>query len=660
MHRSRVRALLLVGLLLAVVAAPVIAVHLSGTAPTSGSVPLEANNGLELTLNGTTNVSFQDAFPDDSTVSLVTESGNLTASSSGPAAVTVHESDISGDWTNVTRINATQHPVTLDPGDKQPVVVGGDVETLNWTTADRTAADDGQVDFIYSGPDGTTSRVTVGGVEPNTQIAAVDASSNEILDIATSDGSGRITFNQLDNSEHSVTLQTSDNGPIFENASPDGPLDTEPTQISVDVSDPDFGSGDSVDVNITLDGSQIHSETITSNTTVTTAIPASGQTGGEHDWTVEATDQYGATNTEAYTYSVPDTMYIRNETNHSELITDPINSTVRFFGDDEIYERQTSDGTVNLTGLPVNQDFAVTVEPTSDYTARTIYIQSIYEQQDVYLLNSTAYATIDARFVLEDPTGQYSSDSVVFIQKPVNVSGTVQWQTIHADQFGVEGVTATLEEGQRYRIKIKNQENTSQVVGPYRADVSETVTVRPGAPTIQLADLESTWSGGAQLDNRTLEYRYSDPTQETEEVTVWIHERNNKSNTLQPNETYVNLGNFSAQTTLSEAESKKEWVVKMDVTRDGEEYTKRYIARNQADLVPSLNDSWRLLIAVMILFISAGAFSLLNSAVGGVVVSIEGAVLWYTGWLAGATSAAAVVIAMFIAIIVHIYKSTGP
>jgi hypothetical protein len=660
MDRSRTRTLILVGLIAAVVAAPVIASHLTGTAPTSGSVTYEANSGSELVLNGTTNVSYTNLFPDDNSVELQTESGNLTMTSSADTSVTVHESDLEGEWTNVTRVNATAGAVTLDPGDKQSAVVGKNLTQLNWTSEANVAAGDGQPDFVYAGPDGTTSRVTISGVTANQQIAALDAQNRTILDIATSDGSGRITFDNLDNSEHTVELATSENGPILENASPVGDLDSPPSQISVDVSDPDFGDGDSVDVTITLDGSQVHTETISSNTTVTTSIPQSGQTGGAHDWSVEAVDSYGATNTEAYTYRVPDTLYIRNETNHSELITGPINSTVRFFGDDEIYERTTSDGTVNLTGLPVNQDFAVQVEPTSDYTSRTVYIQSIYEQQDVYLLNTTAYPTVETRFVLEDPTGQYSAESVLFVQKPVNVSGSVEWQTIHSDQFGVEGVTATLEEGQRYRIKIKNQQNTSQIVGPYRADVSETVTVRPGAPTIELPSSEASWGGNAVLSNRTLEYGYSDPTQETDSVTVYIYERGNKSNTLQPNETYVDLGNFSAQSTLTEAESETSWVVIMDIDRGSETHTKRYIVRNQADLVPGLNSSWRLLIAIMILIVSAGAFSLLNSAVGGVVVSIEGAVLYWTGWLQGATSAAAVVLAMFIAILVHIYKSSGP
>jgi len=148
---------------------------------------------------------------------------------------------------------------------------------------------------------------------------------------------------------------------------------------------------------------------------------------------------------------VPDTLFIRNETNHSQLIDNVGTVDVRFFGDSEVYTRDTDDGTVNMSGLPVGQSFIVTASPPdgTNYTDRTVFVTNIYEQQSVYLLNTSINPTITGRFVLDDPTGQFGSDSVLYIEKPINVSGTVQYQTIHADEFGAEGVTATLQESER-------------------------------------------------------------------------------------------------------------------------------------------------------------------------------------------------------------------
>jgi hypothetical protein len=111
---------------------------------------------------------------------------------------------------------------------------------------------------------------------------------------------------------------------------------------------------------------------------------------------------------------------------------------------------------------------------------------------------------------------------------------------------------------------------------------------------------------------------------------------------------------------LTEEQSEKAWVVTFDIERGSETHSVREEVSKVRDLTGGLSDVWKLVIGVGILFVSAGVFSVLNASVGGVVVAIEAGVLWYTGWLTGATSAAAILLALFIAVIMHIYKSTGP
>ncbi len=453
--------------------------------------------------------------------------------------------------------------------------------------------------------------------------------------------------------------------PAVENSSatPSGgsPLQDKNVDLSINVSDSEFGTVQGDNVSVTFydasDDSSIGTDTLTSNGTAT--VEWTDTVGGTNNWYAIARDDYGGqVQSETFSFSAPGTLYIRNETNTSELVGSPVDTTVRFFGSDKIYSRSSSDGTVNLSGLPVDEDFIVEVDPNSDYHGRTVYIQSLYEQQTVYLLSKNE-ENVESRFTLEDPTGQYDSSTVVFIEKPINQSDSVTYRTIHADKFGTEGVTAELHKGARYRIRIRSATGTTQDIGPYRADVGETVTVRPGSPTIELGNLTEGWGANASIDNTTIEYVYEDPDGLTDSVTVSVHQKGNKSNSLE-SRTYHDLGRLSGTYSLSENQSDETWVVTFDVDRDGETFTVREEVSNKPDLVPGLSNAWRLVVGIGLMLISAGVFSLLNASVGGVVVAIEGGILWWTGWLGGATTGAGIAIAIFVAVMVHIYSSSGP
>jgi hypothetical protein len=263
--------------------------------------------------------------------------------------------------------------------------------------------------------------------------------------------------------------------------------------------------------------------------------------------------------------------------------------------------------------------------------------------------------------VLDDPTGEYSSQSVVYIEKPVNTtSGTTTYQIIIADEFGVEGVTAELQEGRRYRIRVENQAGETQIVGPYRADTSETVNVEPGPPSINLNDYSKGWAADATLNNRTLEYLYSDPEGKTSELTVWIHQRGDTSNQLVTNTTYTNPTNVSASHILSATEKNKTWAVNFLIDRDGEEFTVTTYVSNRPGVLPDLSREWRLIAGIGLLLLLAAAFSVLNAPVGAVIVSLVGGTMWWLGFLDGVTTGVMVVLALFVSALGHIYSSSGP
>jgi len=719
----------------------------------SDGVPYGAPDGMNATIAGDTNVIMETdvLIPDSQTVAMQTEAGNITFQSSGPAWATVHTSNITGTYTNVTEIDASSNDITINPEDKRSITVGKQINRIEFRNA---GIDNGQVDFVYAGSSGE-SKVVVRGLAANTQIGAVDKTHGGLLDVTTTDSNGVATFTNLSNSEHAVSLETSDGGPSLSNLQddgstryenqtisvdvddpdfpddtatvdfyvdgtvretktvssagtvsatigpladgsydyhveaedeygqtdstgtnsftidhhdpvitdiqPSGDLDNEPSQISAQVNDTDFAKdGDSITVDIILDGSTVDTQTISSNSTVTTSMPSDGQLAGSHTIQIDATDEYGQTTSESTNYAVPDTLYVRNETQYSQLVG--ANGEVQFYGENEIYTRTASDGTINLTNLPVNQDFIVEIEPTdSNYTTRTTYIESIYEQQNAFVLNTSVYNTIESRFVLEDPTGQYGSETVLKIKRGINQSGNTNYQTIVADEFGVEGVTAVLQEGQRYELSVVG-ETQSQDVGPYRADTSETVAVEPGQPTIDLQQVEAGYGYGASIkdiensENSTLEYAYSDPQELTDKITVFIHERGNKSNKLQPNETAFNLGVYSGQALLDANESETEWVVDFVIERNGETTLLSDISSNTQDLTLPIDAGWQATIGVAMIILFAGAFSVLNARIGAVILSMVGGVMWYIGWLGGIATGATVAIAILIATISYMYS----
>jgi len=579
-----------------------------------GAVDKQAGRILGVTTTDANGVATFSSLPNsEHTVQLVTSSGGPSLSNSDPNQETVRYENVSLSI-DVSDPDYPTENVTLE------WYVDGTLKETTYATSSGTHSatvtlSDGQYDWH---------------VEATDSYGATDSSATNTF-----------TINHYN--------------PQVSNVQPDGNLNSNPSQISADVSDQDFGNdGDTLTVYFILDGSQIDSQTISTDQTVTTSMPSSGQTGGSHDVRVEVTDDYGQTTTGTSSYTVPNTFFVRNETRHSELVA--ADGEVRIYGTDQVFTRTAPNGKFNMTGLPVNQDFIVEIGPTDEnYTTRTVYIQSIYEQKDGYVLNTTAFSTVQSRFTLDDPTAEYDSNDVLQIRRPINISGTTTFQSVVADEFGVEGLTTTLQNDTRYRLKIIGDDG-SQKVGTYRAKVSETVAVSPGNPTIPLNDTEYGYAYGAVLDNRTLEYQWVDPQDETDQLTVWIHERGNPSNKLQPNETQFNLGNYSGIATLSENESKTEWVVEFVVQRDGESFTVSRIVSNRKDLSLPIDQGWQLVIGISLLILFAGAFSVLNAGIGAILVSLVGGTLWYLGLLGGAATGMTVATAIFIAVISYMYK----
>lgn len=647
-------ALLLVGVAIGVIAAPMIYAQVTTNDYQIGeNATYTAPDGLSIEAGEDITTNRQHPFPNSSTVDFGPEA-EFQADGDAHARV----SGLEDPWLVLEDLDVTSNELRVHPEDQSNVHVQGAATRLE---VSALQLDDGQSDLRVTTSGETT--LTVWDLPADTAILAVDADTGELIEAVETDANGGGTFTVSESRNVEFVSQTE--APTIIDVSPaDGTtLPDYETEISATVEDADFAEswGDTVTVTFydTDDGTEIHSETISSASTVNATW--SGLDMGANSFNVTATDEYGnETSIAARTVTTPNELAIRDEQTLDLIDDASANVTVTLFPDDAdepIVQRTTDDGTVNLSDVPPDQPIIIRADADGYYT-RTVIIQDITDQQTVYLLSENATA-VESRFVLEDITGEYPEESALYISKPITENGSTQYRVVHADRFGVDGVTANLLEDERYRLRIEAPDGTTQDLGPYRAATSETVAVQPGTAEIDLSQDEEGWQSGATLTNQTIYASFEDPQNATGSVTMTVYERGNRTNQLAASETYHDLGSVSTKWTLSANQSEEEWVVVMDVERGGETSTVEHVVgANPEGVIEGLSGHWRALFGVVAIFLFGGIFSVLNRAVGAVMVSLVGGILWWVGWLAGATAGVAVVIYMFVAFTYAIYVAS--
>jgi len=557
-----------------------VAVAATQFVPTSGSISLESNDGTTIRVQNADGIDFNSAFVDDQTINASTENnGQATFSSSGNVTAEVAASDIEGQWTVLTNMNVSNANLTVNPGDKPSFTVGGGATKIEMR--DTIAVDDGKTDFKYSGNQGSPTIVIVDGLPANTPIIAYDANADDGLGTATTDGSGELAIS-LENSAHSVQLRTSNGDPTLANPRPQGDQNSTVDELAVDVDDADFAQGANVTVTFKNEtGVVVGTDTLSSPGTAKTTISEVSE-GGQHNWTAEAQD-FAGTTTETYNYKIPDELRIFEETNPSQLI-DNATVEVRFFSEsDKIFERTTSNGTIKLTDLPVDDRMEVTAQ-ADGYVNRKIVINSIFQQSELYLLNESA-TTDEVLWQLDDLTGNFpAADTQLSIQRPItkdfNGDGdnSTRFRTVEGGEFDASGdFPSTLETGQRYRIVVQNDDGDRRVLGNYDAAGDATEVLEIGQLEFG-GDVESNATMDARLfeddqGNRKIRIKYRDSEELTSQLEINVTNTDNGSSI---HSTTVN-GEFGEyQETISVPQGAPDDVsyqVKVISTRDGSTQT---------------------------------------------------------------------------------------
>jgi len=447
--------------------------------------------------------------------------------------------------------------------------------------------------------------------------------------------------------------------------------DTLNTEVTIE------GGADAVIAhNVTLDDNETDLEVVAgSETTITlTNIPdvdgvQAVDSDGEHvAGDTDTSDNEATLTLDAGSYELrlqdgPSQLEIRDVLTN-ELITtddngDPINVTVEFFGDEgAVQQRTTSDGTVDMQGLPAEQRFAVSVDTGDSYVQRQAIILSILDQQTAYLLPQDAnVTTVEPRFILEDPSNQFDTErSEIVLERPIEVNGETEFVAVAGDRVGINGYDVILERDQRYRVIVTDPESGAQrELGEFTPTQSEEVTL-----TVQDVEFDSVsdvdgldWTA-RYLDNEDsaneVEFIYRDSL-DTTSLTYEIYERGNTSNVLASG---TASGNVTVSETVPPGEENTVWEIHWEATRSGGETLEatRPVSSDNLPVGPSnLPQNWQTIIAMIILVAVAGLFGAANPGVGGIATALTGGVFFMLGWLPDTTGGLMVGVAVMIAVL---------
>ena len=235
--------------------------------------------------------------------------------------------------------------------------------------------------------------------------------------------------------------------------------------------------------------------------------------------------------------TAPGDLEVRNEANPNELIDGNVTLRARLFSGDQVIERQVTDGTVSLDGVPLDEELIVTVkEENADYVYRRILLDSAIENSEIYLLPTTSPSS-EIEFQLRDETGRFDAEETkLFVEKPISRDydgdGTneTRYQPISGDRIGGNGAFPTvLESSERYRLRVENDAGEQRVLGSYTVTGAERTTLPIGEVTFREdvdegAALQANLREAADGASYDPEVRlvYVDPEAKTESIDISI------------------------------------------------------------------------------------------------------------------------------------------
>ena len=343
--------------------------------------------------------------------------------------------------------------------------------------------------------------------------------------------------------------------------------------------------------------------------------------------------------------------------------TDPITLEVEFFGDEgTVEQRTTTTGRIDMTGLPADERFSVSVDAGDKYVQRQVIIEDLLTYQTAYLLPQDASIdTVEPRFLLQDPSNQFDTEqSEIVLERPIDEGNGTRYVPVAGDRVGLNGFDTILERDQRYRVTVTDPDSGSQrQLGEFTPTQSEQVTLT--VADVEFDSVSQTdgleWGASYQTveeGSDSVEFVFRDQF-ETQTIAYEIVERGNDSNVLA---TGTASGNVTVSEPVPAGETDTVWVVRFNATRgNGETLSaSRQVSPGRLPGAPQLGERWQTAIAMISLFVVAGLFGAASPGVGGIAVASAGGVFFFIGWLPDDTGGLMVLLALFVAVLAFVTR----
>jgi hypothetical protein len=643
-------------LILVAVGAPV-AADLVGSPPVSGTVPVQTNSGLTVNVSGASNLNAD--WTDDTSVSIQTDTGNVTMSAPGSASVNITADNTTGTWTNVTAIGASSTAITIDPEDKPAATVEGDTDRFAFR--DDVSATDGEPDFYYAGSSGETT-VTVRGVGAGIRIIARDQTGTT-LGSGTSTSAGAVTISGMPNSEHTVTL-TAERGPYVDTADPDGEyFDNRGVELNATVVDPQGDDFEKVELQHLNGGAWTTVATESGHPSGTEINASISANAGENTWRVimNATGNRNVVS-DNYTFTTPGAVRIYNASSNSladtKTVTGGLSSTESNYQDSV----STGTGVADLNPVSPPQEVLRSDWSASGFANQSLVIRDPAINESVVAYETGAAGTYTQCFSVNDPTGTFSPGTSWVV-----VEGYIdgEWRTVGSDYFGVENeATIVLEDGTNYRVRLRNENGDLRVLGTFTGDDGNSCVPLSVTTTVEDPEDPATANHNATCveDNpKRVRFQYNDTTQKTETIYYTVYEYQNESNVLVPNTTFAgDFGDFGYTANVPSSQNNTSWTVQAIGVRDGgEDIRIRQNVCGATNILPSIPPWLATFSFVGIIWITAGLFSELNGDIGGLVVAGLGGMFWMSGIAPPELGAGVVALSLMTAGILFVRERSG-
>ncbi len=581
-----------------------------------------------------------DAFDDASHPN--NETYELTVSTSGYRNRTVMINDTKGSFTVTLNdensshwsqeVNLIDHTGLFDLSESYLIVEASDSDSSSWEVVDGThfgldeptiQIREGETYRLYVQNE-NGDRATAGELVPEDW--SDDPDHIVTVTVGSEDSDNPVDRNEGDDDDDTVHF---DNPPIADfEVSTDNPIVGEEVALNGTLSR-DLESGVQ-SYRWYVDGEQV----------ATGATPTwTPSNNGVHEVTLEVEDDQGQTDSESKSVFVGAndmfTLYIRDQANPEELINGTnVTVSVTFYAGNETITRTTSDGSIDLTGLPADETLVATAR-ADGWQNRRILIRDITRQQSIYLFRDNTSAA-EVTFLLEDKTGNFpSTSSQLIIQRSMNYSGTSgsEWQTVLGDYFAADqSFTATLETGQRYRLIIRNDEGDQRVLGSYIAEESETTTLTIGTIVWDPGDDENVqFDARLRQDEDQLRLEYNDSAQ-TDRLEITVYERGNESNVIYET-TEHNIGEYVETLPLTDNESDMNLVVEVYGNRSGEDFNLTVQLGEVPEQPLPIDSRWLSLMGQVLIVATTGLVAGVLHRTGGIIVVSMAFVLSWFGWV---------------------------